>query len=105
MAAKSASNSAPRSTKSTEPANASSRSYATATATVVLPTPPGPTMVTKREAASRIDSARMSSARPTIRDERAGRFASGMIAVSVLFSLALLANNEIGATKRYPRPA
>ena len=44
----------------------------TATATVVLPIPPGPTMVRKRRRASRAASATMASSRPTIRVNGAG---------------------------------
>ena len=46
----------PRSTNSTAPEKASIRWCPTATATVVLPTPPAPTMVTKREVFSWADS-------------------------------------------------
>ena len=42
----------PRSTNSVAPPKASLRRWATATATVVLPTPPAPTMVTKWDAVS-----------------------------------------------------
>src|SRR5260221_94650 len=65
--------SAPRSTKKTAPSKSSINSWAMETATVVLPMPPGPTMLTKRWVISWADSARTVSSRPTIRVNRAGR--------------------------------
>src|SRR4051794_12416152 len=45
---------------------------ATATATVVLPTPPGPTIVKKRRAIRSAAMVRVSSSRPTIRPGNGG---------------------------------
>src|SRR5215471_12188263 len=94
----------PRSTKRTEPAKAASRLCATATATAVLPTPPVPTMVTKREAVSSADNLRTSSSRPTILVRRLGRLACGKLvsAAGTLLFGALAC--ETGDTKQYPRP-
>ena len=88
MAARPGSLSIPRSTNSTVPAKAPTRSCATATATVVLPMPPGPTMVTKRAPITRVDSATTSSSRPTIRARRPGRLACGKSAAGVACQVA-----------------
>ena len=92
---------APRSRKRTSPEKASRRSCATATATVVLPIPPGPTTVTKRLATSSADTEWMSSARPTILARRGGRWSDpGRLAAILSRPAWLSADRETGATKQ-----
>jgi len=64
--------SAPRSTKHAGSSNSATKAWLTDTATVVLPTPPGPTMLTKRFVASWLEMVRTASSRPTMRVSRVG---------------------------------
>jgi hypothetical protein len=96
--------SVPRSKKSAAPANCSIRSCATAIATVVLPTPPLPTIVTKRVDLSWVETALVSSDLPTILIKRAGRFMCRIGSPTAACTLLGLVDRLIGATKVYPRP-
>jgi transposase len=92
--------SAPRSTNNTAPAKASIKSCPTATATVVLPTPPLPTIVTKRAAISLVESMRASWDRPIIRARRGGRWTCGKAAATVTSTVPRSLDCETGATKQ-----
>jgi hypothetical protein len=73
--------------------------WLTALATVVLPIPPGPTMVKKRRAASSSEISRTVSVRPTILVGLGGS-PTGECARQLLKSAGRLAAREIGATKQ-----
>ncbi len=84
-------------------------SWASATATVVLPIPPGPLSVTKRSRSMRADKSLRMSSLPTIRSSRCGN------QIGAGFSGAVFADGRrragvgagtlrwTGATKQYPR--